>query len=124
NGKVRMFTRAANDWTGKWNQIADVAAQLPVTQAWLDGEVVALDSEGNVSFQALQNMARSGKQARLAYYIFDLIHLDGYDLSKTPLIERKRLLKEILDGTDTNGVILYSDHIAGGAQQVFEHACM
>src|SRR5690606_38130243 len=51
-------------------------------------------------------------------------HLDGYDLSKTPLIERKRLLKEILDGTDTNSVILYSDHIAGGAQQVFEHACM
>ena len=124
NGKVGMFTRAANDWTNKWEQIANVIAQLPVKQAWLDGEVVALDAEGNVSFQALQNMARSGKTARLAYYIFDLMFLDGYDLGSTPLIERKRLLKQVLDAAPENNVLLYSDHIIGGAQQVFEHACM
>ncbi|HEU4709538.1 MAG TPA: DNA ligase D, partial [Methylophilaceae bacterium] len=124
NGKARMYTRAGNDWTDKWTQIADMAAELPVKQAWLDGEVVALDGEGNISFQALQNMARSGKQARLAYYVFDLVHLDGYDLSRTPLIERKRLLKDILAGVADNGVLLYSDHIQGSAQQVFEHACM
>jgi bifunctional non-homologous end joining protein LigD len=124
DGKARMFTRAANDWTDKWAQIADIAAQLPLKQAWLDGEVVALDAEGNVSFQALQNMARNGKTARLAYYVFDLVYLDGYDLSGTPLLERKQLLKEILDAAPGHDVILYSDHIQGGAQQVFEHACM
>ncbi|HZV61695.1 MAG TPA: DNA ligase D [Methylophilaceae bacterium] len=124
NGKVSMFTRAANDWTDKWEQIAGVIGKLPVKQAWLDGEVVALDAEGNISFQALQNMARSGKKARLAYYVFDLVYLDGYDLSETPLIERKRLLKEIFDGATQSDVIRYSDHIVGGAQQVFEHACM
>lgn len=124
NGKSRMYTRAGNDWTDKWAQIAAAAAELPVREAWLDGEVVALDAQGNVSFQALQNMARSGKQARLAYYVFDLVHLDGYDLSRTPLIERKRLLRDILSAAPENGPLLYSDHIQGGAQQVFEHACM
>jgi len=124
NGKVGMYTRAANEWTDKWEQIASVIGQLPVKQIWLDGEVVALDAEGNVSFQALQNMARSGKTARLAYYVFDLMYLDGYDLSDTPLIERKRLLKQVLDTALENNVILYSDHIIGGAQQVFDHACM
>lgn len=122
-GKARMFTRAANDWTDKWTQISDVIKKLPVDQAWLDGEVVAIDESGNISFQALQNMARSGKTARLAYYIFDLIYLNGHDLSDTPLIERKRLLKELLAGMPAD-VIRYSDHIQGGAKQVFEHACM
>lgn len=124
NGKARMYTRAGNDWTDKWAQIADVVGDLPVNEAWLDGEVVALDEQGNVSFQALQNMARSSKQARLAYYVFDLVHFDGYDLSRTPLIERKRLLQEILSAAPESGLLLYSDHIQGGAQQVFEHACM
>ena len=124
NGKTRMFTRSGNDWTDKWAQIAEVAGRLPIKQAWLDGEVVALDEQGNVSFQALQNMARNGKQARLAYYVFDLVYLDGYNLSHTPLIERKRLLQEILAEAPADGPILYSDHIQGGAQQVFEHACM
>lgn len=124
NGKTRMFTRSGNDWADKWAQIAGIAGRLPVKQAWLDGEVVAIDEQGNVSFQALQNMARNGKEARLAYYVFDLVYLDSYDLSSTPLIERKRLLKEILAEAPENGPILYSDHIIGGAQQVFEHACM
>src|SRR3546814_15832608 len=62
NGKTRMFTRSGNDWTDKWAQITEVAGRLPLKQAWLDGEVVALDEQGNVSFQTLKNMARSGKQ--------------------------------------------------------------
>ena len=80
HGRAQLFTRAGNDWTKKWAGIADAAAALPVEQAWLDGEVVAISEDGSISFQALQNMARHEKAARLAYYVFDLVYLNGYDL--------------------------------------------
>lgn len=123
-GAARLYTRAGHDWTRKWRGLADVLAELPVDEAWVDGEVVAVDEHGQVSFQALQNMMRQGKEAQLAYYLFDLMHMNGYDLSAVPLIERKRLLQQLLHGMPENGPLLYSDHIEGSAQQVFEHACM
>lgn len=124
HGSAQIFTRAGNDWTAKWPAITESLKALPVAQAWIDGEVVATDSDGKISFQALQNLMRLGKGAQLAYYVFDLIYLDGHDLSAVPLVERKRLLKNILDNLPEGSPVLYSDHIAGGAQQVFEHACM
>ena len=123
-GKAQLYTRAGNGWTKKWAGIAHAAATLPVEQAWLDGEVVAISEDGSISFQALQNMARDGEAARLAYYVFDLVYLNGYDLSEVPLLERKRLLKTLLADVDPNGAIFYSDHIIGDAQNVFTHACM
>ena len=132
DGTAHIFTRAGNDWTSKWKTITDAAVKLPVNQAWLDGEVVAIEANGSISFQALQNMMRHGKKARLAYYVFDLMHLDGHDLTELPLVERKRLLQKILaqapqkasTNGKTAGLILYSDHIVGGAKEVFQHACM
>ncbi|GBG13582.1 bifunctional non-homologous end joining protein LigD [Novimethylophilus kurashikiensis] len=123
-GEVQIYTRAGNDWTGKWPSLADVLKSFPVKQAWIDGEVVALDAEGKVSFQALQNKMRLGKSAQLAYYVFDLVYLDGYELAAVPLAERKRLLKKLMEGMPQDGPILYSDHIVGNAHDVFEHACM
>jgi bifunctional non-homologous end joining protein LigD len=81
-----FYTRAGNDWTAKWPDIAQAATQLPADNAWLDGEVVALDEQGNVSFQMLQNMAQH--RGRLAYYAFDLPYLNGYDLRAMPLSQR------------------------------------
>lgn len=123
-GKARIYTRAGNDWSDKWPTIAKAAASLPVSQAWLDGEVVALEDDGSISFQALQNMARNGKAARLAYYVFDLLYLDGTDLRDAPLIERKALLEALFEFAPKDGPLLYSAHIAGNAKEVFEHACM
>ena len=128
-GEAKLYTRAGNDWTDKWKEIARAAASLPVDQAWLDGEVVAIAPDGSISFQALQNLARKNQPARLAYYVFDLVYLNGYDLSQVPLLQRKELLKTVLDNANLNNAddnipLLYSDHIAGSAQQVFEHACM
>jgi bifunctional non-homologous end joining protein LigD len=124
DGEAKIYTRAGNDWTSKWKGIAKALAELPVENAWVDGEVVAVESDGKISFQALQNMMREGKAAQLAYYLFDLMYLNGYDLTAVPLIERKRLLKEIMDHAPEGGPLLYSDHITGGAREVFEHACM
>lgn len=123
-GKARLYTRAGHDWTGKWSSIASAAARLPVEQAWLDGEIVAVAEDGSISFQALQNAAHKGAPARLAYYVFDLVYLNGHDLSEVPLLTRKNTLKALLAAFDPGCPILYSDHIAGDAQNVFEHACM
>jgi bifunctional non-homologous end joining protein LigD len=123
-GEVSIYTRAGNDWTRKWPAIADALRELPVENAWLDGEVVAIDREGKVSFQALQNMMREGKSAQLAFYVFDLMYLNGFDLTALPLVERKRLLKEVMDRVPEGGPLIYSDHMKGGAREVFEHACM
>lgn len=123
-GGVALYTRAGNDWTTKWQGIADTLTRLAPHQAWLDGEVVALDEEGKISFQALQNFARKGQAARLVYYVFDLVYLDGYDLSEVPLLERKRLLQQLLTGLGDSTEVIYNDHLVGGAAEVFQHACM
>jgi bifunctional non-homologous end joining protein LigD len=123
-GKANLFTRAGNDWTTQWKVLAAAAAQLPVQQAWLDGEVVAIGDDGAISFQLLQNMAREGTRARLAYYVFDLLYLNGQDLRQLPLLERKQLLKTLLASADPQGPLLFSDHIQGDSAATFSHACM
>ncbi|WP_194712342.1 DNA ligase D [Noviherbaspirillum soli] len=121
-GKAVFYTRAGNDWTAKWPDIAQAAAQLPADSAWLDGEVVALDEQGNVSFQMLQNMAQH--RGRLAYYVFDLPYLNGYDLRAMQLSQRKELLRTLLEKADPAGPVRYSDHLQGKAADAFSHACM
>jgi bifunctional non-homologous end joining protein LigD len=121
-GKAALYTRAGNDWTAKWPDIAAAAAALPAQEAWLDGEVVALDEQGNVSFQLLQNMSQAG--SRLAYYAFDLPYLNGYDLRGLPLAQRKELLRALLENADPAGPVRYSEHLAGNVQDAFSHACM
>ena len=123
NGRAQLFTRAGNDWSEKWPTLIEAAAALPVRQAWLDGEVVAIGADGAVNFQLLQNIARDEDRVRLAYYLFDLMYLDGRDLRPMPLVERKQLLKAVLDRRP-GGPLLYSDHISGNASQAYTHACM
>jgi bifunctional non-homologous end joining protein LigD len=124
NGAATLFSRTGNDWSAKWKPVAAAAAQLPVTRAWLDGEVVAIAADGSISFQALQNIARNQASGRLVYYVFDLVYLNGHDLHDVPLLQRKQLLAALLAEVDANGPILLSEHLAGDAQQVFSHACM
>ncbi|MET0962162.1 MAG: DNA ligase D [Noviherbaspirillum sp.] len=123
DGKATLYTRAGNDWTAKWKDIAAAAAALPAQEAWLDGEVVALDDKGNVSFQLLQNNM-SEARGRLAYYVFDLPWLNGHDLRDVPLAQRKELLRALLEKSDPAGQVRYSDHLSGDARQAFSHACM
>ncbi len=126
HSKINVYTRAGNDWTRKWPSITRALGDVPAEQAWLDGEVVALDKDGNISFQALQNhdAGKQGEDAtRLAYYAFDLLYLNGHDISAFSLLERKSLLKELLSGLPADSLILYSDHIVGNAPAVFKDAC-
>lgn len=123
-GKVQMLTRNSHDWSAKWPTLVKALKELPIESAWLDGEVVALEADGSISFQALQNAMRLGKEAKLAYFVFDLMYLNGHDLSALPLQQRKTLLHTLFENMDASGPLHYSDHVAGHAQEVYKHACM
>ncbi len=123
---VQLFSRSGNDWTSKWQLVADALSQLNCKQAWLDGEIVAIDAEGKISFQALQNVLNEDAgegEYRLAYCVFDIVYMNGYDLSAVPLIDRKLLLKQLV-GEMAGGQVLYSEHVDTRAADVAKQACL
>ncbi len=119
---ARLVTRRGNDWTQRFPSLARAASMLPVHQAILDGEVVVIDEQGYTDFQALQNMMRGKGSGTLIYYIFDLPHCEGYDLSAVALENRKRFLRRLLPDEE-EGALRYSDHIRGKGESVYQHAC-
>lgn len=120
-GDVRMISRSGKDWTGNFPSIARCAARLPVDTAWLDGEVVVMDSQGRTSFQTLQNVLSSERTSSLHYFAFDLMYLDGYDLRQAPLVERKRVLESVLAGAPA--ALRFSSHVEGAGEEFFRQAC-
>ncbi len=122
-GDVRLFTRTGKDWTAKFDSVRQALTGLPVQQAVLDGEVVVLDEQGISHFQALQNFLEGGT-ANLFYYVFDVIYCQGYDLTQTPLLERKNLLRRILEaGGNEASIVRFGDHLQGKGQAFYESAC-
>ncbi len=105
-------TRNALDWTDKFRPLVPALLKLPCESALLDGEIAVADADGRTDFGALQN-ALSEETGRMAYYLFDLLHLDGEDLRKTPLIERKAMLRDLLSPLAGKGPLIYSDHVVG-----------
>ena len=120
-GEVRLITRNGNDWTDHFKSLAEAAGALKI-DAVLDGEVVALNEKGISDFQSLQNALKTGR-GRLACFFFDLPWCAGYDLTGCTLLDRKAMLKSILETAPAEGPLFYSDHIEGQGQEVFEHAC-
>ena len=117
-GKKRVFTRNGLDWTKRFSVIAG-ALDIP-GQAILDGEVVVIH-EGRTNFSELQAELAAGKQDRLVYYAFDLLWRDG-DLRKLPQVERKQMLSDLLGENDIGLPVIYSEHLTGDGQEMFEHA--
>ena len=122
-GKAQLLTRTGQDWTHRFPDVAHAAAQLPVRSVLLDGELVALQPDGRSSFQLLQRALNEGAEATLAYYAFDLLYLDGYDLSAAPLETRKDTLKHVLEPMPQGGTVRYSDHVVGGGPAFYDAAC-
>ena len=118
--QARLFSRNEKQWTDRFPEIAEAAARIPVESAILDGEIVVVDQNGRTDFQALQNMLQGVRNGRLVYFVFDIAFCAGYDVTQTPLIERKKLLRSILP---EGPPILYADHIQGEGEAVFDNAC-
>jgi bifunctional non-homologous end joining protein LigD len=121
-GRVTLWSRNARDWTAQFPGIASAASQLPVRAALLDGEIAVLLPNGTTSFQALQNALSAGDRGQLVYFVFDLLHLDGQDLTGAPLEARKTALEELI-GTGRDGPIRYSAHVVGQGEAFFRQAC-
>ncbi|WP_027993288.1 DNA ligase D [Sinorhizobium meliloti] len=119
-GTVRCYTRNGLDWTEKFPAIAAALAELDCQSALIDGEVVAL-SEGGSTFSALQKALRTGASTRL--YAFDLIELDGKDLSRKPLVERKERLEALLQTLGATSTVQFSEHVRGNGEHVLSAIC-
>ena len=117
-GRKKVFTRNGLDWSKRFTEIAGALA-IP-GEAIIDGEVVVVH-EGRTNFSELQAELAAGKQGRLVYYAFDLLWRNG-DLRKLPQIERKQMLQDLFDENDIERPVLYSEHLVGDGQQMFEHA--
>src|ERR1700760_1925641 len=118
-GHKKVFTRNGQNWVKRFSAIAG-ALEIP-GQAIVDGEVVVVH-DGRTNFSELQADLAKGSQDRLEYYAFDLLWLNGQDLRKAPQVERKALLKELLDEHAIEAPIHFSEHLTGDGQRMFEHA--
>ncbi|WP_338829933.1 non-homologous end-joining DNA ligase [Bradyrhizobium sp. 27S5] len=118
-GKAKAFTRNGLNWIKRFSVIAG-AFDIP-GEAIIDGEVVVVH-EGRTNFSELQAELARSDQDRLLYYAFDLLWLDGQDLRKRPQIERKAMLQGLFDSYQLEPPVLFSEHLIGDGQQLFEHA--
>jgi bifunctional non-homologous end joining protein LigD len=122
-GKAKLWTRNGKDWSDRFAAVAEAAAALPVETALLDGEVVVLLSDGTTSFQALQNVLSGTGKGELVAFFFDLLHLDGWDLTGAPLLARKRLLATLLAGGGSDATLRLSEHVEGQGEHFYRQAC-
>jgi len=123
HGKVQLLTRNQQDWTHRFEPIAQAVAALPADTALLDGELVVENDKGISSFSLLQTDLKDGRRDRLVYYVFDLLHLDGRDLTAEPLVARKAALERLLKAAGKNGRIRYTEHFNDDGQLILKHAC-
>jgi len=121
DGKVRLVSRNGNDMTAQFPEMARLADHIRARRAVVDGELVAFDEDGRPSFSVMQQRTGIGGMGRkvsggdtsigVQYYAFDLIYLDGYDLRRVDLINRKELLSQIISPSE---LIRYSEHFDDG----------
>jgi bifunctional non-homologous end joining protein LigD len=117
---IRFYTRKGFDFTERLPSLSRAVARLPITQGWLDGEIVVFTPEGRSDFHALQNAFRRGNDRGIVYLVFDLMNYHGYDLRSVPLAERKALLADLIPQMDE---IRYVDHVVGHGEEFYRAAC-
>ena len=126
---LRLVSRNQNDLTKAYPELQEIPSHIKAHTAVLDGEIVALDEQGRPSFGLMQQRTGVGEGGRrirrtrddipIAYYVFDLLYLDGYDLMQADLERRKQLLSSIVTSGD---LLRYSDHWAGTGTALFSAA--
>ncbi|MCK9919098.1 DNA ligase D [Microbacteriaceae bacterium K1510] len=122
-GKVKLLTRHGLDWTAKFPAVAQAVAKLAAKTALIDGEVVVEGENGVSSFSLLQQALSSGEESRMAFYAFDLIHLDGTDLRPLPLTTRKAALGKLLARVPRRGPLRLSESIDERGPVLLKRAC-
>ncbi|HUN85104.1 MAG TPA: DNA ligase D [Terracidiphilus sp.] len=121
--EATLFTRTGLDWTARMPGLARAAAKFDAENCILDGEVVALDREGRSNFSDLQAAFAEGRHGDLIFFAFDLLHLNGRNLRKLPLAERKEMLSSLFSWNESASPLRLSEHIEGRGSEVFAKAC-
>ena len=118
---VRLITRNGKNWTGSFPSLSAALSVLAADHAVLDMEAVVLDGHGKSSFQSLQNaLGEGGDRKSIVGYVFDLLYLNGKDLTKLPLVDRKEKLEVLLG---TSKTLRYSGHVISQGEEMFAKAC-
>jgi DNA ligase D-like protein (predicted ligase) len=121
HGRVSLLTRTGLDWTHKYPSIAAALSALPAKQAYLDGELCGVRSDGKSSFSRIQTASDTGNADALIFFLFDLLYLDGEVASAAPLRQRKERLRDLLSNAGTP--LQYSDHQIGRGPEFYARAC-
>jgi bifunctional non-homologous end joining protein LigD len=129
NARLRLVSRNQNDLTAQYTDLKDLPSFLRAKTAILDGEIVALDEHGRSSFSLMQQRTGFHERGRrvaarpditVLYYAFDLLYLDGYDLRRVPLEQRKSALASIV--SVPNDTARLSDHFVANGKALFDVA--
>ncbi|MDE1973033.1 MAG: DNA ligase D [Hyphomicrobiales bacterium] len=123
HGRVKLLTRKQQDWTHRFKPVAEAVAALAAETALLDGEIVVEGENGISDFSLLQIDLKDGRSDRFVYYVFDLLHLNGRDLTGEPLDARKAALAGLLKRNGKDGVIRYAEHFDEDGPLIYRHAC-
>jgi len=119
-GEGRAYTRSGLDWSDRFAGLIGDTLTLDAASALIDGEAVVILPDGRTSFQALQ-AAFKGDPGKIDYVAFDLLELDGEDLTQRPLLERKQMLAALIG--EGRGHLRYSDHIVGRGEELLKSFC-
>lgn len=119
-GEIILRTRGMKDWTHKFEPLAKALAKLNVENAVFDLEACVLDEQGRTSFSALQEALSEGNSRKIEGWIFDILHLNGKDYSKSALLQRKQVLAQILK--KAKPPLHYSEHFES-SPRLLEKAC-
>ena len=117
---VRAFTRGGHDWSDKYRRVIEACGKLNCQSALIDGEIIVQDENGLSDFAALR-AAIEGAPHRLVMFAFDLLFLDGEDLRRLPLIERREKLRRLLP-KDQRCPLQFSEHWDGSGAALFKKA--
>jgi bifunctional non-homologous end joining protein LigD len=121
-GRVQLVAPDGADWTERLPRVAAAAADLPVRRsALIDGEAAVVVGGGATSRTALDRALRAGRSDRIMYFLFDLLELDGRDLRRRPLEQRKAALHRLV--ADCNDPLCYAEHVVGRGARFFAAAC-
>ena len=126
-GSMRLLSRNGVDVTQKYPGVLESLRNQPAAELVLDGEIIALDRKGKLCFQCLQGYLESlgrpdtqGEEAAaIIYYVFDILFLDGYDLSQVPLAQRKGMLGRVLRPSKQVRLL---EHFEGDGEAIFRGA--
>jgi bifunctional non-homologous end joining protein LigD len=83
SGRVQLLTRTGLDWTAKYPSAVAALANLNVKTAYIDGELCGVDDAGLPTFAQTQAATDGERGVHLVYYAFDLLHIGGWDVSRS-----------------------------------------